>query len=93
MHAMQCHDVHVLACRSLAQRTRVWFGECGRLNSGETVDMPVFFFIDPEILKDRSLRHVRNIVLSYTFFESNDQSIPEIQKAAEALSAAAAIRS
>jgi hypothetical protein len=75
---------------SLAQCTRrAFFGDCGRLNAGETVDMPVFFFIDPEILKDRTLRHVRNIVLAYTFFESNDQSLPEIQKASEALSAAA----
>lgn len=38
------------------------------LKPGETVDMPVVFFIDPEIVKDRNLDDVTDIVLSYTFF-------------------------
>jgi Cytochrome c oxidase assembly protein CtaG/Cox11 len=33
--------------------------------------MPVFFFIDPEIMDDPQLRHVNNVTLSYTFFQTD----------------------
>jgi cytochrome c oxidase assembly protein subunit 11 len=39
-----------------------------RLNAGETVDMPVFFFIDPDFVKDPNMRGIDTITLSYTFF-------------------------
>ena len=35
---------------------------------GETVDMPVFFFVDPDIVNDSQLNHVTDLTLSYTFF-------------------------
>ena len=38
------------------------------LAPGERVDMPVTYFIDPEIDDDRNLDDVEEIVLSYTFF-------------------------
>jgi cytochrome c oxidase assembly protein subunit 11 len=41
-----------------------------RLNAGETVDMPVFFFIDPEFTKDPNMRGIDTITLSYTFFKA-----------------------
>ena len=41
-----------------------------RLNPDEEVDMPVFFYIDPEYLEDPYLEKVDTITLSYTFFES-----------------------
>lgn len=34
------------------------------------VDMPVFFYIDPDIVNDPYLYNVKNIALSYTFFEA-----------------------
>lgn len=39
------------------------------LEAGETIDMPVVFFIDPELDKDDSLKNIKEITLSYTFFE------------------------
>lgn len=39
-----------------------------RLNAGETVDMPVFFFIDPDFVNDPSMTKIDTITLSYTFF-------------------------
>ena len=39
-----------------------------RLNAGETVDMPVFFFIDPDFVKDPAMSRIDTITLSYTFF-------------------------
>lgn len=39
-----------------------------RLNAGETVDMPVFFYIDPEFVNDPTMRGIEQVTLSYTFF-------------------------
>lgn len=39
-----------------------------RLNAGETVDMPVFFYLDPDLLNDMNMRGVNEVTLSYTFF-------------------------
>lgn len=41
-----------------------------RLNKGETVDMPVFFYIDPEFLKDPNMSKIDTITLNYTFFKA-----------------------
>ena len=35
----------------------------------ETVEFPVTFYIDPLILDDPEARRVKNVTLSYTFFE------------------------
>ena len=39
------------------------------LEPGETVSMPVSFFVEPEILDDPDARFVKTITLSYTFHE------------------------
>ena len=39
------------------------------LGPGETADMPVTFYVDPEIADDPNLDDVKTITLSYTFFE------------------------
>nr|KAF6455472.1 cytochrome c oxidase copper chaperone COX11 [Rousettus aegyptiacus] len=43
-----------------------------RLNPQEEVDMPVFFYIDPEFAEDPRMVNVDLITLSYTFFEAKE---------------------
>lgn len=40
-----------------------------RLEPGESMDMPVSYFVDPEIEKDPDARRLNTITLSYTFYE------------------------
>ena len=44
------------------------------LESGEVVEMPVSFFIDPEIATDPNTKEVKTVTLSYTFFNSGEKS-------------------
>lgn len=48
------------------------------LKPGERVQMPVSFFVDPEMLKDPEGKFVQEITLSYTFYET---PLPETQAA------------
>jgi len=41
-----------------------------KLNAGETVDMPVFFFIDPDFCDDPAMKGIDTVTLSYTFFKA-----------------------
>ena len=41
------------------------------LEPGQTVSMPVTFFVEPEILDDPDARFVKTITLSYTFHETD----------------------
>lgn len=50
-----------------------------RLNPGETVTMPVSFFIDPAILDDPNLSGLTNITLSYTFFSYDSANKSKIK--------------
>jgi len=48
------------------------------LQPGETVQMPVTFYVDPEIVDDRDAKYVHTITLGYTFYEID---LPEQQAA------------
>jgi cytochrome c oxidase assembly protein subunit 11 len=40
-----------------------------RLEPGETMDMPVTFYVDPALAEDENTREVTTLTLGYTFFE------------------------
>lgn len=44
-----------------------------RLGPHEEIDMPVFFFIDPEIIDDPAMESTTSITLSYTFFKTGEE--------------------
>lgn len=46
------------------------------LQPGETVRMPVIFFVDPKILNDPDARDVQEITLSYTFYPVDSPKTP-----------------
>jgi cytochrome c oxidase assembly protein subunit 11 len=54
------------------------------LKPGETVQMPVTFFIDPDMLKDQYARDIKTVTLSYTFFLNQDQSKAKTAAATQA---------
>ena len=61
-----------------------------RLLPREEIDMPVFFYIDPEFLDDPAMDGVNSITLSYTFFKTDEEDVEGEEKAAMAKAASAA---
>ncbi|KAL0783769.1 hypothetical protein Bca101_000014 [Brassica carinata] len=45
-----------------------------RLLPGEQIDMPVFFYIDPEFETDSRMDGINNLILSYTFFKVSEET-------------------
>ncbi|WZZ56322.1 hypothetical protein YC2023_056429 [Brassica napus] len=45
-----------------------------RLLPGEQIDVPVFFYIDPEFETDPRMDGINNLILSYTFFKVSEEN-------------------
>ena len=52
------------------------------LKVGESVDMPVTYFVDPAILDDPDARKIDEITLSYTFYPVDAATAAEVKAAA-----------
>ncbi len=56
------------------------------LKPGETLDMPVVFFVDPEITKAVETKNIKTITLSYTFYpHEGAKPVAELPRKGEAL--------
>jgi len=47
------------------------------LQPGERAELPVTFFIDPDIVNDRDMDDVTTITLSYTFFNQGEEALKD----------------
>jgi hypothetical protein len=47
----------------------------------ESVDLPLLFFLDPAICHDANLKDVKDIILTYHFYPSADQSVARVLQA------------
>ncbi len=61
-----------------------------RLAAGESADMAVTFFVNPDMLTDRNLDDVNTITLSYTFYRDRDAEKAESRAAGGGAGTAAA---
>jgi cytochrome c oxidase assembly protein subunit 11 len=53
------------------------------LAAGQTVDMPVTFFVDPKFVDDEDTKDISEITLSYTFYRSGEPNPPAAAAAPE----------
>ncbi len=58
------------------------------LEPGERVEMPVTFYVDPELVEDPDAKHVKHITLSYTFHVVKVEDVSEARLAPAGTTAA-----
>ncbi|NCO03940.1 MAG: cytochrome c oxidase assembly protein [Alphaproteobacteria bacterium] len=63
---------HKTQCFCFAEQT---------LKPGESMNMPVAFYIDPAIMEDRGMEDVSTITLSYSFFKAETKELDEALEA------------
>ncbi|KAG8417721.1 Cytochrome c oxidase assembly protein cox11, mitochondrial [Metarhizium acridum] len=64
------YSVTPAQCAPYFSKIQCFCFEEQRLNAGETVDMPVFFYLDPDLLNDLNMKGVETVTLNYTFFKA-----------------------
>ena len=47
------------------------------LQPGQSIDMPVSYYIDPDIVNDPDMKSVTTITLSYTFFQDDSAQLTQ----------------
>ena len=52
-----------------------------RLEAGQSIDMPVTFYVDPRLNDDPSMADVTTITLSYTFYRAEGDTEPSAKTA------------
>lgn len=70
-----CHPLTLISCMQVGayfNKIQCFCFEEQQLGPGEEIDMPVFFYIDKDILKDPAVKGVDTITLSYTFFKTDE---------------------
>ena len=67
------------ANRALRPQVQCFCFDQQRLLPNESVDMPVFFYIDPDFLEDPNMAGINTLTLSYTFFRADREThrLPE----------------
>jgi len=50
------------------------------LQPGQTVRMPVLYYVDPAIMDDPETKDIKEITLSYTFYRSTDEQAVDADK-------------
>ena len=71
------YNVLPLAAGEYFQKTQCFCFGRQVLNPGEETQMPVAFFIDPDIVNDPTLKDIQEITLSYTFFKADSAAYDE----------------
>ena len=66
------YNVQPNKCGVYFNKVQCFCFEEQRLRGKEEVDMPVLFYIDPEFATDPAMADVKSLILSYTFFKSDD---------------------
>ncbi len=70
-HHRRCHLQRDAGTdRAVLQQDPVFLLRGATAQRGETVDMPVFFYLDPDMLDDLNMRGIETVTLSYTFLVS-----------------------
>ena len=49
------------------------------LQPGETMELPVIFYVDPALATDKNVKEVTEVTLSYTFFEAGSPALAQAQ--------------
>ena len=72
MTGVATYNVHPPKAGLYFHKIQCFCFEEQRLGPREEIDMPVFFYLDPEIVNDPALNNVNTIMLSYTFFKTGE---------------------